>query len=1646
MSKEPKTLKNLNKLSDEQNKQITHLTGPLGEVNEIADQLAHAITDSFDFTIQVKSNDPIVQKLSAKVNTLLATIRGTIGELEAKNETLRETARTLQESEIRFRSVMESASDAIVLADSQGTIIFWNNGAQTIFGYTEQEVLGQPLAILMPERYRAAHQRGLDRLSATGESTLIGKTLELYGLRQDSSEFPLELTLSTWQTDGNTFYSGIIHDITERKQAEKILRQNEERFREVVSSINAHVYVTELTKEGRQINRYISPNVEDLTGYPMQKFLDDWSFWPSTLIHPEDRTTAAAQAARFAHGEISEVEYRLVRADGRVIWVRDSGHVQEDPISGGHVVYGFVTDTTERKEAEERLEKSNSLLNATFEAIADGIVVVDLTGQIVTFNQTFVQMWNMPDSLVADTQKRHSFIASQLKDPDPFWQNLKELSHQPEVGSYDILKLKDGRVFERHAKPHWLGEKVVGRVSSFRDISQRKQLERKLQDSLERRQRQVQLSAQVAQAIATIAEAESLYQWVVTQIAEQFGFYHTQLFHYQPDLNKLVLMAGHGERGKQMLAEGGRLREGMGLISLAAATSASILRPDVSADPNWQGHPLLPDTKGEIAVPIKLGKEDAQVQIMALKSFIQHGFDGLVVTAIDLGAARAVTAKALAKGIPVVSITHDLGQDYQTALVHTVEREMGTMLGRQAGEWATQHIPPGQTLKLGLLNYRPVPQVKQREDGIIEGIKAIFGDNIEIVGNETAGDALQAWPIAVAWLQAHPDLNMIVGYNDATALGAYQAVIAAGKDDPRTFFVGGIDATPEALAAIRKGGAYQATVDIQPRAMGRQAIQTIVAALKGRPYRQVHSLKCTPVNLTSLDEFLSASHWLGLTEAKGSDADSLAGLDLRGLRIGLSVLNLTNPFFATVVASAKEEAERLGIELVINDPKRVLGVLNVQSSEAGLLDVEDQLVLEGIAAQIAAAIESTSLRQGLEDRVRELNALQRLLSQEGWQTFQATRQQATQGYLYDQKSIRPATIAELRSPENGASQEQGTSATPITKTQVVAKSMAVQGEIIGSLGVQSDPDNPLAPEDQTFLDAIAEQVAEALERARLLEQTQSRAAEMEAVAQVSAVVSTILAADKLLQEVVDLTKERFGLYHAHIYLLNEAGDSLKLAAGAGDVGRQMVEQEWSIPLAQEQSLVAQAARTRQTVMVNDVRQNPNFLPNSLLPQTRSEMAVPMIVGHTVLGVLDVQDEVINRFSDKDIQVQTTLATQIAVASRNASLFQQTQMALAERESVLEETENLYEASRRLNEARELPDLLAVVAEGGPVSVINRALLFEFKYNSLDELEEIVAVANWHSGQGTPPSPLGTRYARSVFTVIDLFLSVEPIFFDDAQHDERMDAPGLAVMEKLNIRTLAVLPLQVGARQWGVLILEGEEPYHFSEREAQPYVALARQLAIALDNRRLLAETQTALAEVEAVQRRYTIQAWEAYQIRNTVLSHEEVREGVTPLGNQLLSEISPAIAQERPPTHSALPPSEVAGQAADGRPQLIDGDRQSAVSGQLHEAGSNLIVPLTVRGEAIGVLGMQETDEVRQWLPEEIDLVVAIAEQFAQTAETLRLIDETQQRVARERRVNEIGEKIQGAQSLEEALKIAIKEVGLSLQAPQTNVQLEIKN
>jgi PAS domain S-box-containing protein len=127
----------------------------------------------------------------------------------------------LRESELKLRSVTESAKDAIISADKNGIIISCNKASQNLFGYKKREIIGRPLTVLMPESFIESHKRAMANHVKTGESRIIGQTLELAGLTKGGLEFPLELSISTWKVGGEPYYTGIIRDISERKQIEE---------------------------------------------------------------------------------------------------------------------------------------------------------------------------------------------------------------------------------------------------------------------------------------------------------------------------------------------------------------------------------------------------------------------------------------------------------------------------------------------------------------------------------------------------------------------------------------------------------------------------------------------------------------------------------------------------------------------------------------------------------------------------------------------------------------------------------------------------------------------------------------------------------------------------------------------------------------------------------------------------------------------------------------------------------------------------------------------------------------------------------------------------------------------------------------------------------------------------------------------------------------------------------------------------------------------------------------------------------------------------------------------------------------------------------------------------------------------------------
>jgi GAF domain-containing protein/HAMP domain-containing protein len=187
----------------------------------------------------------------------------------------------------------------------------------------------------------------------------------------------------------------------------------------------------------------------------------------------------------------------------------------------------------------------------------------------------------------------------------------------------------------------------------------------------------------------------------------------------------------------------------------------------------------------------------------------------------------------------------------------------------------------------------------------------------------------------------------------------------------------------------------------------------------------------------------------------------------------------------------------------------------------------------------------------------------------------------------------------------------------------------------------------------------------------LEERVLTRTRRLELMAVIGERVSSILRLDDLLDDVVNQVKERFDFYHVHIYLLNVSRQTLVVAEGTGLAGTQMKSKGHSIPLDAATSLVARAARTGQVVKIENVRDSTDWLPNPLLPDTYSEMAVPIILAedNQVVGVLDVQQDEIAGFDETDTNMLRYLSGQVAVAIRNARLFEQSETALARAERV-----------------------------------------------------------------------------------------------------------------------------------------------------------------------------------------------------------------------------------------------------------------------------------------------------------------------------------------------------------------------------------------
>lgn len=283
--------------------------------------------------------------------------------------------------------------------------------------------------------------------------------------------------------------------------------------------------------------------------------------------------------------------------------------------------------------------------------------------------------------------------------------------------------------------------------------------------------------------------------------------------------------------------------------------------------------------------------------------------------------------------------------------------------------------------------------------------------------------------------------------------------------------------------------------------------------------------------------------------------------------------------------------------------------------------------------------------------------------------------------IQDQKDLEVAALARVSQVETIA-QVVDTVLAVVALVLGVSLAVVVRRSIVDPVGNLTEVTRGFAEGDLTiraddsasdemgFLAQAFNDMAASVER---------RNRDVQAIVDVSGQIATVFDEERLLQDVADLAKERFNLYHAHIYRLNETGDTLVLTAGAGYIGRQMVAEHRIIDIENLDSIVAGTARSGGNAVVNDVRAAEDFLAHPLLPDTRSELAVALVARGQLLGVLDVQSDEVGYFDEDTLGIMETLAAQISGALSNARLFQTAERSSRHAQALSSIQENMQSA-------------------------------------------------------------------------------------------------------------------------------------------------------------------------------------------------------------------------------------------------------------------------------------------------------------------------------------------------------------------------------
>jgi PAS domain S-box-containing protein len=407
-------------------------------------------------------------------------------EREIREAQVRRERRVAEGVIARLAAIVESSDDAIVGKTPDGVVVNWNLGAEKLYGYTAAEIVGCPISVLVP----ADRPNEVPQILGKVRHGEVVSHFETKRRRKDGKIIDVSLTISPIRDASGQVVgaSSIARNITERKRAESAVLQAKEDWERTFDSVPDLIAILDSEYRIVRANRSMAAKM----GVTLNKCIGQTCY---AIVH------GTGEPPDFC-------PHKLLLADGleHTVEVHDDRFNRDfletvSPLrdSEGKLIGSvhIARDITESKQREQALRHSVSLMQATLESTTDGILVVDLQGRIVDFNERFIRMWRFPKELIPEWKNRDLMTAGrdqqavqlmlgQLKDPEEFVSKAQKLYAHPEVTGFDVLEFKDGRVFERYSLPQCIENRPVGRVWSFRDVTGRKLAEEALRASEER--------------------------------------------------------------------------------------------------------------------------------------------------------------------------------------------------------------------------------------------------------------------------------------------------------------------------------------------------------------------------------------------------------------------------------------------------------------------------------------------------------------------------------------------------------------------------------------------------------------------------------------------------------------------------------------------------------------------------------------------------------------------------------------------------------------------------------------------------------------------------------------------------------------------------------------------------------------------------------------------------------------------------------------------------------------------------------------------------------------------------------------------------------------------------------------------------------